>query len=320
MSMKLILINCLILIYSCQLHAANEYGFILFVPSTNKISSTRIQHSIVGQITDNDVKFIECSYPFNIKSAISVLSKEEKNDFPKEIQKMFPKDFYLSNIHLIVEKPGTKKNEVQFKYEKNDNINLKKFWESLDFRKILAYAYNDSVSQININMQGSKHIVKSVNSPEYKKKWKNVFVFKIPLYLGLNDVSLKAQKDNQKYLQETVLQFYSKPSWFIQDNDSINFLSYTFHDGIKRKECVSCHEMNFIKDSDVISCKQCHEEIYSNKYMHSPAENGACFECHIPNEKLAVSETRDDMPLCEYCHSDAVKSENDDSFIHPTTT
>jgi predicted CXXCH cytochrome family protein len=95
------------------------------------------------------------------------------------------------------------------------------------------------------------------------------------------------------------------------DNQSEKYI----HQGYKKNECGSCHDVNHayrLIERQPKLCYMCHENFNDQyKYLHGPVAAGYCTSCHHPhqsnNEYILIIEIEQ---LCVHCHEPGDVSKN----------
>ena len=227
----LLWMNTLVFSQIAQLH--------ITIPSDN----SRIIHVpgavIKGMLTTSEKAQIQLLQKKLIRENIDVVGEELQAEFPIKIRDMFDESLILTNINVITSYFKKDKTTDNFDFPISDQVDLRKFWDKIEFRKILSHVYDINAVKSKVTLTGWFLVKRDVNLQNIKNS-KTLFSFRASLDPGNNPFYLRVVNDeNIEIAKDTINYFY--PSDIIDESPGKSFKSGNFHTIENENGCSDCH-------------------------------------------------------------------------------
>jgi predicted CXXCH cytochrome family protein len=211
----------------------------------------------------------------------------------------------------VEEFDGDKKS-INYQYSTQDQVTLRKFWDLIDFRKILARVYDQSSKTAEVHLTGYLSNNRTFN-PDGNSNQKDIFSFPHRLQPGHNTFYLQIiDSGGETVLSDSVAFFYQIEPLDI--SAGAGFGRYRFHTADNENGCALCHG-----EMEEDNCLRCHKPIIGHQNAHPPTEDDGCSTCHdyeSSPRNQTVSDMYSDIEPCLMCHSDQEDALSMD-LIHP---
>ena len=284
---------------------------------TNK---NRIIHApgavIKGMCTTSEEGQIQLLQKKVIIENINIVSEELQAEFPVKIRNMFDESFILTNIYVTTSYFNKESIIDNFSFPLSDQVNLRKFWDKIEFRRILAHIYDNSAVQSKVRLTGWSFEKRNVNLQNIRDS-KSLFAFRVSLEPGNNPFYLQVlNNDMVELAKDTINYFY--PSDIIDESPGTNFKTSSFHSIENENGCSDCH-VELVNDN----CIACHSSILDHNTVHPILEEDDCSVCHDPDSSprhQLLGDMRDDTEYCVMCHGDIEEAISDVEYIHAPAT
>ena len=309
---KRIISRILIFLLFVAIGFSNNTNLQIIIPS----DKARILHVpgavIKGMYTTSEKCQIQLLQRKIIRQNIDVVGDELQAGFPIKIRDMFQNSFILTNINVITGYFNKEKVTDNFDFPISEQVNLRKFWDTIEFRKILAHVYDYNAVKANVTLSGWSLEKRDVNVQSIKNA-KTLFSFRVDLQPGKNPFYLRIINDkNVEVAKDTIYYFF--PSELIDESPGDEFVSNIFHTKANEDGCSYCHEEIVTNE-----CEECHSSILDHKTVHPILEEDDCSVCHdtdsSPRNQL-LGDMRNDPEYCLECHSDIEEAISNTEFIH----
>ena len=286
------------------------------IPSEN----SRIVHVpgavIKGMLTTSEKAQIQLLQKKNITENINVVGEELQADFPIKIRDMFNESLILTNINVVTTYFNKDKITDNFNFPLSEQVDLRKFWDKIEFRKILSHVYDINAIKSYVTLMGWSLDKRDVNMQDIKNS-KTLFSFRIKLDPGNNSFYLRVVNDDYvEMINDTINYFY--PSDLIDESPGKSFQSGVFHTIENENGCSDCH-VELVRNN----CEACHSSILDHKTIHPILEEEDCSVCHDPDSSpkhQLLGDMKNDPEYCLMCHGDIEEAINDVEFIHAPAT
>lgn len=174
-----------------QLPQSRPHFAILF-PSEKKLLVSVGTASITGTFDTSSVALVELMEKVERNKYIEVSTKEQKEKFALQVREMFPKQFILERISVKVSRVRGEARSLAYRFSLEDDIDLRKFWNSIAFREILAAVYDTKALGSEVMLTGWLRKSTPVADPRYRENFRDKFSFAVFLAPGLNTFYLRA--------------------------------------------------------------------------------------------------------------------------------
>jgi len=306
----------LVVLWFVAIGYSNDPDLQIIIPSDNN----RIIHVpgavIKGMCTASEKCKIQLLQQMTIRENIDVVGDELQAEFPIKIRDMFQKSFILTNISVTTVYFNKERITDNFDFPLSELVDLRKFWDTIEFRKILAHVYDFNAVKANVTLTGWSLEKRDVNVQNIKNA-KTLFSFRVVLQPGNNPFYLRVINDkNVEVARDTINYFY--PSDLIDESPGKTFKTNTFHTKENEAGCSYCH-IEMVQNR----CEECHSSILDHKTIHPIIEEDGCSVCHdtesSPKYQL-LGDMKNDPEYCLACHGDIEEAISDVKFIHAPAT
>ncbi len=296
---------------------------ILFPPQGKLLVSTGAA-SISGNIDLSRVAVVELLESAEMNKRIEVSTKEQKENFAKHVRAMFPDNIIAGHIAVRFSHVRTGEQRKEYRFSLNEEVDLRKFWNSTAFREILALAYDQRVLDAQVVLSGWLKRTTVVSSIEHQQRFGNHFFYSVSLSPGMNIFYLQAKAANGKPVAFDSVAFFYKTA-VQSDSPPSDFVHLAFHQEAFEGPCTTCHALSLPtsvmenKSSVEAECRSCHSGLVSRKSVHVPAETWDCLMCHDPQSTpkyQLYAEKQVDAALCYECHADKQESIQSKPSVH----
>lgn len=280
--------------------------------------------SITGRCDTGRVKTVRLLSEARFVKYVDVATKEQKENFAREIHAMFPEDFVLGRIIVSGLKAKNIAAEKAASFDRRDMIELKKFWDTVNFREILAFVYDRKILAATVTLSGWRVKEVPLSSPDYRKRFRNTFSFSVPLMPGRSAFLIWGLDAGQTIVQEDSVVFFWTNQY--QTGEAPAGISRKpFHAPADEKACSPCHDVSLTeatkneKPAVEAECKTCHNVLVTRASSHMPAAGWDCLLCHDPSSSpkyQIYSEKSADADMCFECHSDKQEDTTTKPFVH----
>ena len=236
----------------------------------------------------------------SISLSIPIATEPEREDFPKVIYEAFREDFAISNIDLVIFEENNNADTLGFNFSTTRPLDLKDFWRTTDFRRVLQRINTTNGNKVDIKMYGWKFKHWVVNSSGQAGRI-DMIGSSVLLTPGENNYAIQIRSSEYELLQTDTLSFYYYFS-YLADSPPDMFDRFDFHVDEMQVRCLDCHQE--IEEDD---CSFCHASTIEQEFTHEPAEDMDCTACHDESEspKYEIMEDfREDPEACLMCHGD----------------
>jgi len=299
--------------YAYEENTAADFEIDILYPATKAAVTYAPGGLVKGVLHSSEPLTLQIMQPATVSSTIDVSTDTLKKDFPRHIYELFPTAFQISDFELVTNNEQGIPTTTNYTFYTLKRATIEAFWETLEFRKILAQVYDPDVLSATVTLKGNSGEAYLLN-PDGVNKTRDVFSFRLGLQPGINTFALEVlNSDNDPIHSDSVSFFYAP---LIADSDAPDgFSSLNFHNDGEEERCITCH-----KELETEECSACHSSVVSHETVHPPAEDGDCTACHdsdtSPKYEL-LSEFRDEPDGCLDCHSDISDNMDEAETIHP---
>ena len=267
---------------------------------------------IKGMVTSSASGTLQLLTKAAVHEEIDVSNADARQNFPRAIRDLWPNDFILGTIMVEVEEFDGDKRSLNFQYSTKDQVTLRKFWELIDFRKILARVYDQSSKTADVHLTGYLSNNRTFN-PDGNPSQKDIFAFPHQLQPGHNTFYLQIiDSGGETAFNDSVAFFYQVEPLDI--SAGTEFGRYRFHTADNESGCALCHG-----EMEEDNCLRCHEPIIGHQYAHPPTEDDGCSTCHdygSSPRNQTIADMYSDIETCLMCHGDQEEALDMD-LIHP---
>ncbi len=296
----------------------SQPGFAVLFPSEKKLLVSVSAASITGAFDTLSVALVELMEKVEQSKYIEVSTKEQKENFAKQVRGMFSNQFLLERVSVKLSRIRSEASSLEHRFSLAEEMGLRKFWNSTAFREILAAVYDNKVLGSEVILQGWSKKSTPVAGQRYREKFKDTFAFSVFLAPGLNTFYLRALSPDGKIVAFDSVTFFYKTQ-VQSDGPSPDLVHTPFHTEENEGKCSSCHPLSLSasvkeqKSTVEAECKTCHGALVSQKSSHVPASNWDCLMCHDPGSApkyQLYSDKKYDASLCYECHADKQEAQS----------
>lgn len=303
---------------------ASQPDISILSPQHKKLLVTTGAASVTGRFNPTTVASIQFLERVQVRKYIEVSTKDQKENFAKDVRGLFSENFILEQVILKTSRRGGTEGSNEYQFQRKENVDLRKFWASTAFREMLALVYDTKVLTSEVTLGGWSKRNTVVSSQEYQHKYGDTFSFAMALVPGVNIFYLRAIADTATVVAYDSVAFFYKTE-IQSEPPPTAFVRQAFHTEANENQCASCHSLTLSasvkeKKSFVESeCKTCHRMLISQKSSHDPASDWNCLKCHDPDAspkyQLYADQNRD-AALCLKCHAEKRQDAQSNTVLH----
>ena len=301
-------------------HTATHQPFRMVYPTQDSVLTTENYMHLVAVVDCDEVLRMELVFPVGGEKVLDTSIPSGRKSFSETLVSMFMKDVYLTYFSVETFKGEWSTRADELAYTVEDRVNRQKFWESSDFIDIFNWVMSDSShTSLLIKLEGVKNVHIDVNDPGYRSRFRNMFIQRIPLVLGEQDVTISVYcKESEAPVKKTIHIVY-RPKRYTSLSVAEHIRPEMFHDTEDWTSCEMCHTDPFalpeMRDAD---CFPCHENLTNYLVEHGPAASRNCVICHNKSESEPgfANGDRDNVELCADCHDTFIANFDSAAFIH----
>ncbi len=288
---------------------------VVFPPSSETESYDQAKLILVSASKETGSELV-VSTQWQREERLSISSKTEKENFPKEFYKLFDSKTTLQMLTYTYKYfEGFSKPET-LKYEHSDTMSIKTFWKRKEFSDWVKAIQTKQALEVILNIRGWRDSLYTAVYDDPNAENRMLYKLHLQLVPGENRVyfSSVSQKNSSAEFVTTYLN-ESKPT-----TDRLSL----FHNSTLEQSCTTCHEGLPSADSGATmnaDCNVCHNEVVAASYLHSPTEMKECASCHIwSSEKKAVIVELGIPETCFGCHDDQKNLIDTAKVQHPVAS
>ncbi|MFC1620543.1 cytochrome c3 family protein [Candidatus Neomarinimicrobiota bacterium] len=268
---------------------------------------------IKGMVTSSSSGTLQLLIRAAVREQIDVSNPDAKQNFPSVIRNLWPDNFILETIQVKVGEYDGDTKILSYQFTAQDQVDLRKFWGLVEFRKILARVYDQSSSAADVHLSGYISNNRSLNLDEMRNH-KDIFAFAHQLRPGRNTFYLQIlDNKGENVLTDSVALFYKIEP--LDESAGSGYVRYQFHTADNERGCAACHGA---MEED--NCLKCHQPIIGYQYTHPPTEEEGCSSCHdyeSSPRNQTISDMYSDIEPCLMCHSDQEDALSSMDLVHP---
>lgn len=236
-----------------------------------------------------------------VEKLIDIGSKANKDNFAKEVFKLFPakSTLELVSTSFLFYNGFSKADSISFPYI--DTITVRFFWQLPQFAEIIRQVQNINASHVLLQMRGWKDTVYTSTHPDPINPDQVLYRASVQLLPGANRIYF-ASNGMKNEAEEFFVNFVTKA----RKSESYDV---QFHGSPLAVSCAKCHkelpsETN--ADGERDKCGLCHNEIAGGLMKHGPAaEPKECSTCHERSTEKNIETVPKGVPgVCFDCHTE----------------
>jgi predicted CXXCH cytochrome family protein len=232
---------------------------------------------------------------------IDISSKTNKDNFAKEVFKLFPakSTLELVSTSFLFYNGFSKADSISFSYV--DTVTVRSFWQLPRFAEIIQQVQNINASHILFQIRGWKDTIYTSTHPNPTDTEHKLFRIPIQFIPGVNRIYFATN-----FLKSDAVEFYAH---YVTKARTAKSDEWRFHGSQLAISCAKCHkelpgETNAAGERD--KCGVCHNEIAGGLMKHGPAaEPKECSTCHERSVEKNIETVPKGVPgVCFDCHTE----------------
>jgi predicted CXXCH cytochrome family protein len=261
--------------------------------------------------TAKEITNLIVSTQWEAEKIVSIGTKKEKDDFPKEFFKFFEPRTTIGQISYSFEFYSglTRPDSILFNYR--DTMSVRAFWGRQQFANLLNKIQTTNASSILLYIKGWKDSTYTTEYDDPSGDARLLYKVNLRLIPGYNKLYFSPNADKSKNVEFDVN---------AETNPGVTQTG-NFHNSELEQSCTTCHE-GLPSGSEgkemKADCSVCHKSIVKGGSNHGPAESNDCTACHEWSVEKKVVIVSDGVPnLCYRCHDEKQKQVEDSPTPHP---
>jgi predicted CXXCH cytochrome family protein len=284
---------------------------VLHPSSEDSLAYDQNRIFIISTVKSDD-NAIFVSMPWCMEKMISVLSKEEKENFPKNFYRLFPPHSSMRTLVYSFRYFSGYTLPETLSYALADTMSIRAFWQEQTFLSIAGKAQSKDVSAIIFKITGWKDSLVASICDDPTNDTRALYKMTIPLIAGNNSIYFSSDVSK---LHTTEFRMN-----YLNESSSLSAREIKFHNSMLVQNCTGCHEGMPNDDDTTMSadCSSCHKVPETTENVHLPFSSKDCTSCHSwSSEKHSVVVTDDVPQKCYECHDEKKSAVEESSVPHP---
>lgn len=304
--------------------SAQSVFSILHPDAEARTSKVRVG-AIVGSLQDDAVAALQLRVPYRTSIWLNATSKAQKDEFALAVKNMFPPSFTIGTaVFTTVSQAKRKETVKEYVFDDKQDIDLKKFWASAEFREMYATLHQKRLHTVRLEIQGWIAETISPSDENAHVAMAGYFFFFPDLEPGNNAFEVRAVDAAGAIVQAQTVTLYYENDYASGGPDDAETRS-RFHAAIFPDECSGCHDVELPEsaagggESVEDQCGSCHTPMQQQASSHFPVAAWDCISCHDAASEPAYALRADkdfDTEACFECHGGVEETVTTSPHIH----